>query len=161
LGDVLEIDLGDGWHSYARVSTDPLVLFYDLKTKDSIDIEEIVRLPIAFRIWVMNDDLRSGTWKKIGCLPLELEDQKKPVTFKQDSITGALSLYHSEFPEPGFERAATVSQCAGLERAAVWSAKHAVDRLQDHFRGTANRWVSQLAIDLDKVPIDQRDDLKS
>jgi hypothetical protein len=63
-----------------------------------------------------------------------------PWFFKQDAISGKVTVGRTgseeRLPEPG--------QIDNLERAAVWSATHIVDRLQDHFAGKPNKWVASM-----------------
>lgn len=156
VGDVLKIELGDGTHSYAQVSSDPLVIFYDLKTAAALPMAEIVKLPVAFKMWVLNADLKKGVREKIGNAPVDLENLSQPMMFKQDRVDGRLALHHGSFADTNYEREATLAACRGLERAAVWEAAHVEDRLRDHFKGVENQWVRSMAIEEDKVPDDQR-----
>lgn len=154
IGDILKIDLGDGTHTYAQVSTNPLVVFFNLKTSTDLSADQAAALPIAFKLWVMNSDLRA--WERVGNAVVEPSRLDPPVTFKQDFPSGRLSLYHHSFETAGGELPCKLSDCLGLERAAVWNATHVEDRLRDHFAGVENMWVKSLAIKEDKVPLDQR-----
>jgi hypothetical protein len=155
-GDLLRIDLGDGAHSYAAVSTTPLVVFFDYNTLADLPPRDVLGLHVAFRIWVFKSDLSSGRWPRVGKLDMPSEWLEQPVMFKQDKISGALALHHERFAASGFETAATLSECEGLECAAVWAASHVEDRLRDHFAGRENQWVRSLAIDESRVPPSQR-----
>ena len=119
VGDVLKIGFGDGTHSYCQISTNPLVIFFDLRTESELPISEIVRLPIAFKLWVFNTDLKKGVWERLGNSPVALEHLQQPLMFKQDIINGKLTLHHESFVDSNYEREATISECHGLERAAV------------------------------------------
>lgn len=156
VGDILKIELGDETHSYAHVSTDPLVIFYDCKTSSDLPLSEISQLPVAFRVWVLNADLKRGTWKKVGNVPLAPSHLEQPYMFKQDRITGKLSLHHSDFVDTNYERSASLDECRGLERAAVWEAAHVEDRLRDHDKGVESKWVKLMAIEEEKVPANQK-----
>jgi hypothetical protein len=156
VGDILKVDLGDGTHSYAHVSTDPLVIFYDCKTSRDLPLSEIGKLPVAFKVWVHNQDIKRGIWEKVGNLPLAPDNLEQPYMFKQDRITGRLAIHHSDFEDTNYERPATLEECRGLERAAVWDASHVEDRLRDYYEGVENKWVKSLAIEDQKVPVDQK-----
>lgn len=155
VGDVLEIEI-DGLYAYAQVTTDPFVVFFDSLTAGRKDTDEAVELPVAFTICVHNADIRSGRWKRIGKGRLTQVRLDKPYTFRQDQLTGRLYLHHDSFASTGWERPATLSECRGLEAAAVWDAQHVEDRLRDHFRGDENPWQKALEIDFSRVPDDQR-----
>jgi hypothetical protein len=73
--------------------------------------------------------------------------------FKQDPISGELSIYWEEWRDGSWhEEPATLDECAELERAAVWDPVHVEGRLRDHFAGTPNTWAASLAIDASLIP---------
>lgn len=156
-GDMLRVELGEGRHAYALISTPPLVLFFGRALDHELTIDQIVGLPVAFRIWVYRHDLNSGRWPRVGHMAVPDEWLEKPLMFSQDPISGRLALYHERFASSNNECPATVSECSGLERAAVWSAGHVEDRLRDYLAGRGNAWVKSLAIDPERVPPDQKD----
>lgn len=151
-GDLLNIDLGDGRHSYAQVAAEPLIVFFDGAHVDDLSPEEVGRLPVLFRLWVANHAVTRRRWPVIGRFPLAPENREEPFFFKQDAMTGRLALYHSSFAATNWERAADVTECAGLECAAVWEPEHVEDRLRDHYAGLPNRWVESLRIDVAAIP---------
>jgi hypothetical protein len=146
VGDILKIDLGDGVHSYGQVAEEPLVVFFDGAFSEALPPEQATALPVLFRIWVHNDAVKTGIWEVIGNLPLAPENAVEPFFYKQDAITGTLSLYHSSFADRGWERPASATECDGLECAAVWDPEHVEDRLRDHYAGQPNRWLERLRI---------------
>ncbi|HEY0158466.1 MAG TPA: hypothetical protein VGF28_14380 [Thermoanaerobaculia bacterium] len=87
----------------------------------------------------MNRAITSGRWKVLGHVPLDEPLQREPAFFKQDPLSGELTLYRS-----GTEYPASAEECQELERAAVWDPEHVEDRLRDHFDGRSNRWVESL-----------------
>lgn len=141
VGDVLEIDLGDGTFSFGRVLPEPIVAFYDSRSDTTPEIEEILSAKVLFKIWVMSHAITSGRWKIIGSLPLEENLKVDPSFFKQDPIDGSLSVYRLDEETP-----ATRQECEGLERAAVWIPEHVEDRLRDFYAGVPNRWVESLKL---------------
>lgn len=146
-GDILKISLGEGAHSYAQVAEEPLIVFFNGAWTEELPLGRVIGLPVLFRIWVHNDAVKKGTWPVIGNQPLAPENAAEPCFYKQDTITGRLSLYHSRFAETGWERPASATDCEGLECAAVWEAEHVEDRLRDHYADQPNRWVKSLSID--------------
>jgi hypothetical protein len=145
-GDVLKIALGDGRHSYAQVSGDPLVVFFGGAFTDDLPLSRVPHLPVLFRIWVHDDAIKKAFWPVIGNQPLTTENAAEPFFYKQDAVTGALSLYHSNFADTGWERPASATECEGLECAAVWDPLHVEDRLRDHYNGRPNEWFESLKI---------------
>ena len=112
--------------------------------KSDDDIVERFARPIIVRIDVMDYAFSSGRWPVVGNLPVE-GDRGPEVFFKQDAISGDLSLY-SEDASTGevFSRRASFEEVEGLERAAVWDPDHVEDRLRDHIAGVPNKWVESL-----------------
>lgn len=110
--------------------------FYDFGTKINLDLGEIVKKNIAFRIPVTNHSIKSGEWKILGNLPLSEEIKIAPIFFREDAISGEYSLYRDDVETPCLKE-----ECIGLERAAVWDPEHIEDRLRDHYAGVPNRWV--------------------
>ena len=147
-GSVVVIDLGTGAAAVARALHGPLFEFFDLVVPNGreVDLEKLAGAPVLFRIPVMDSAVTSGRWRVVGEIPLDdHERHRREMFFKQDAITGRLSVY-AEDPITGevFERPAELSECASLERAAVWDATHVEDRLRDHHAGRPNTWVESL-----------------
>ena len=87
---------------------------------------------------------RSG-WELRDVVPLSREEENQTFTsFEQDALSGKLSLNWVAPDGSWGEDAATPTECAGLERAAVWSASHVEDRLRDYRAGRPNTWVRPL-----------------
>lgn len=141
VGDVVMIPLPEEGYAYGRVLEEPLMAFYDLKSSTKLSVEEIIEVPVAFKIDVMNHAITEGTWPIIGKASLTDDLKEEPLFFKKDPITKQLSIYQDS---TGIETPATAAQCKGLECAAVWEPEHVVDRLVDHFAGRPNRWVESM-----------------
>jgi hypothetical protein len=141
-GDVVQIHLGDGFHSYARVLEEALFAFYDSRTTDDWPIDKIIACQILFSIAVMNHAVTRGRWKIIGHLPLDEALLVARPQFMQDILKPeSFSIY-----ERGKIRPATKEECIGLECAAVWDPAHAEDRIRDHYLGEKNKWLESLKI---------------
>ena len=151
-GDILKVELPDGRHTYAQISTSPLVIFYEYASCDEVKLTSIPLLPIAFKIFVDHDILKSGNWPKVGNVRMTKEALKIPYMYKQDIINGKLSIYHTDFEKTNFERPANMSEVGNLECAAVWNKSNVEERLIDHFGEKKNEWKIGLEIKLDKVP---------
>jgi hypothetical protein len=149
-GSVVAIDLGAREMSFARALTPPLFEFFDRRADadESPDLEAIVSSPALFRINVMSYAVKSGRWPVLGVVPLSQDElSHKEVFFKQDAISGELSLYWEDHTtKQTFSKQASPEECAKLERASVWDPDHAEDRLRDHYAGRPNKWVESLRL---------------
>ena len=141
-GDVVQIPLGNREWGFGRVLEDPLIAVYDLRSTDSLPLEEIQSAPVLFKIWVMNHAIKEGRWEVIGNAPLEPDLEEEVRFHKVDSITGALTIYWGD----NNEVPASPEDCEGLERAAVWEPEHVEERINDHFAGRENQWVSKFRV---------------
>lgn len=137
-GDIVKIDLGDGWFAFAQVLTAPLFAFFDLRVRDIPPLEQIARAPIAFKIWVMDYAVTDGDWPVIGRASVITDES--PWLFKRDALTKRLVITKTGDKE----KPASLEECLKLECAAVWEPEHVVDRLRDHFAGRPNKWVESL-----------------
>ncbi|MBZ4417073.1 immunity 26/phosphotriesterase HocA family protein [Myxococcus sp. RHSTA-1-4] len=143
VGDIVAIPLSEGRLAFAWVLPEPLMAFFDFRAREPAPpVEEIAGKPIAFSLWVMNHAVTSGLWPVLGRVTVPEELLRPPAFFKQDPLSGALSITH----DGGDERPASREECLHLERAAVWEPGHVVDRLEDHFAGRPNKWVESLRV---------------
>ena len=149
-GRVVRIDLGDGRCGFGRQLWSINAEFYDHVSTagEPIDLLALVEKPVAFTIWVTDRCFkRNGRWTLLDTVPLlEWEQERFDVKFRQDMFSGALSIVsRSHPPSVYFEnRPASIDECEGLERDAIWSPEHIEDRLRDHFDGRPNKWVKSL-----------------
>lgn len=120
---------------------EPLVAFLDGRSQEDISIEDILRSPSLFKVWVDNSAIESGRWVVIGHTD-DISDWEYPYFFKQDPISKKYSLTLDGSDGIKVSREA----CEGLERAAVWSAEHVEDRLRDFYAGVSNKWVDALKL---------------
>lgn len=148
VGDIIKIDLLNGQHAYAHVTTDPCIIFYDGRFQSNADItvEQIPFLPILFTLFVSNYAIKDGIWPVIAHAELEESLLRQPYMFKKDPISGRFYIYHADFEDTNYERPATFEECVGLECAAVWDPNHVVDRINDYYAGRPNQWAQQLAL---------------
>jgi hypothetical protein len=145
LGAIVKVDLGNGYHSYARILDKSNFAFYDIMTNEEIlDFEVIISKPILFIIAVYDDVITKGHWLKIGKLPLDKSLLNLPFKFIQDMQNPEhVELYN---PNSGEIRKASKKEIEGLECAAVWEANHVEERIRDHFAGKQNIWVEKMKI---------------
>ena len=143
VGDIVRIDLGDGFHTYARVLEEGLFAFYDGRVNGELPVDRIVDLPILFQVGVMDYAVKSGRWAIIGNVPLDESLLNPPPQFMQDILRkDQFRIYE----KGGKIRSATKDECVGLERVAGWEPTHVEDRLRDHYAGRKNKWVESLKI---------------
>jgi hypothetical protein len=142
IGDVVEINLGDGKRSYARVLPEGAFAFYDCVSTEELNPEEVISRPILFIVGVMKHAVTSGRWRRVKTLPLEKHLVELPPEFIQDPIDPTrFRIYQN-----GKARPATREECEGLERAAAWDPTHVEDRLLDHYAAKPNKWVESMKI---------------
>ena len=143
-GDVIAVPLGSGRLAFGLVLEERLVAFFDGEAGVGAEppLEELVRWPVAFRVWVMNQPIKDGSWPVIGRAPIPTELRELPSFFKQDAISKKVTITRTgaeeRTPEPG--------EAESLEPAAVWSANHIEDRLRDHLAGRPNVWRESLRL---------------
>jgi hypothetical protein len=142
VGDVVVIDLGDGFHTYARVLEEASFAFYDGRANEELTVDRIVTLPILFQVAVMDHAIKRRRWVVIGNAPLDDLLLNPPPRFIQDPIRKDRFRIYAK----GQIRPATKEECIGLECAAVWEPTHVEDRLRDHYSGRQNKWVESLKI---------------
>jgi hypothetical protein len=142
VGDVVAIPLNEN-HDFGLgvVLAEPLMGFFhtSFKTGQEPAMTEVLRLSMAFRIWVMRQPVVDGTWPVLGKIEVLPEWASKPRFFKEDPINRKVTIYSKgveRLPEPG--------EVDDLECAAVWSACHVVDRLNDLLAGRPNKWVQSM-----------------
>jgi hypothetical protein len=142
VGDVVRIGLDDSHHGYARVLPEASFAVYDYYGAEDLSLAELTKLPILFRVAVMDWAVKKGRWTSIGNAPLEPSLLALPPKFIQDKVNkGKFSIY-----ENGQIRPASKEECLGLESAAVWDPSHVEDRVRDHYAGRSNKWVESLKI---------------
>lgn len=136
-GAILEITLPSGQIVEAQMLDSPEIAFFSPNGDSTV----------LFRLWVMKSAYNSGRWRKIGKADISAQLHETVDRFRQDPITGKLSIYRD-----GDDHPAKPEDCLDLERAAVWSPEHVESRLEDHLAGRPNKWVESLKVDIEKVP---------
>jgi len=138
-GRLFKIKLSNGKAAFALALDFPEFAFFNCFNPDAT-IQEILKSDVLWRLWVMKHVLKEPCWQHmtvVADIPKNL--QQATPRFKKDQISGQYTVYID-----GVESPATKEQCIGLESAAVWSALHLQDRLQDHVADMPNKWVVAL-----------------
>ena len=142
LGDFVKIELGDGFHTYARVLGEATFAVYDCRSADDDLLENVESKPVLFQVAVLDSAVKEGRWQVVGNRPLEKCLQQPMPKFMQDRLRPeSFSIY-----ENGQIRPASRTECLGLERASVWDPAHVEERLRDHFAGRKNKWLESQKI---------------
>lgn len=145
-GDVIKIALGDDSYGFGIVLQDPLVGFYDIKAMNTPSIEEIISHKIIFKLWVMNYAIANSIFKIIGHIELTDDLKENPLFYKQDLISGKLSITN----DGSDEKTVFIDECDGLECAAIWDPEHVVSRLNNYFLQREDPFSKSLAININK-----------
>jgi hypothetical protein len=123
VGDIFQISLPDGRFAYGRVFRDASVGIYQ-KISDS-HAGPPFESAFAFVVGLYDDVLKSGLWPIVGHESFESEEDEWPKpAFIEDVISGAYSIYHKGEIHPSSK-----TECQGLERVAVWEARHVIERI--------------------------------
>ena len=144
VGDVVAVPISEGRRSFAIVLDEPTIAFFDILTTNDRTPSpgDMLNSRELFRLWVMNHAIERGTWPVVSHTRVPPHMLTPQPFFKQDPISGKLSITTNGADEEPASRA----QCLGLERAAVWDPRHIVDRLEDHFSGRENKWLESLRL---------------
>jgi hypothetical protein len=140
-GDVLKLPLSiAGTHGYCQWLPDGTARFFLIRTKKELPVEQIIALPVAFRVVVFRDTPNRYGWSKSGKAAVPPEAASPQRYAKKDIISGKLSLYFH-----GHEKPATPAEIAGLETLAVWAHPHIVERLEAQLEGRESTFLKQIA----------------
>lgn len=143
VGDVVAVPLSPGRIGFGLVLPDALMAFFDgaADHEKPPDVADILKLPVAFRVWVMHAPIKSGEWPVIGTAEVPQHLLERPLFFKQDDISKRITVGPTAGPD---ERPPLPGELDRLECMAVWSACHIVDRLNDHLARRPNKWVESM-----------------
>jgi hypothetical protein len=145
VGTIVEIPFDDGFRTYARLATAPYIAVYDCRVGDGAappSVEDIIASPILFFVGVFDAVWKSGRWPKVGTAPAP-RDIPVPDTYMQDVVDPNRCTI---IDVHGGMRPATIQECEGLERAAVWQAERVERRIADHYAGRPNADVEHFAL---------------
>ena len=141
-GSLIRISLGNGFDAFARVLDRAQVAFYDCFVQHDQPIPgNIYSAEILWTFAVMKPAFSSPDWDVVDYKPLEPELLINREYFIKDKLSGKYSIYSSM---NGSMTPSTFEACKNLEPAAVWSANHVEDRLNDHIAGVPNVWVESM-----------------
>jgi len=93
VGDVVEIPLGDGTHTYAHALKEASFAVYDCRVTHELAVEQIAGRPVLFFVAVMDHAVKKGRWDIVGNSPLN-DRLSRPPRFIQDPLNkNRFSIY--------------------------------------------------------------------
>ncbi|WP_367154739.1 hypothetical protein [Methylomonas sp. HYX-M1] len=141
-GDVLKFPLSAaGHHAYAQWLSDGTARIFLAANIAELSVDEVMALPVAFRVVVFNDTPNRYGWAKIGRAAIPEEFAKPQHYAKKDCISGKLSIYFE-----GVEMPATPDELRGLETCAVWAHPHIVERLEAQLEGRKSKFLKSIEV---------------
>lgn len=121
------------------------VRFFLVSTVESLPLESVVSLPIAFRVPVFRDTPSKYGWEYVGTALYPVEYESPQIYAKQNKLTKKITLYRGE-KESRDEQEATFDEVRGFETAAVWAHPHIVERLLATISGVPSKFLESIKV---------------
>lgn len=137
-GAILEIDLGDGHNTYARFLSDIRLAVYDARSKGPTDPIQATSKPVLFVVHTWDKAIKDGRWPVVAELPLAEGEFSSIRSFTQDPVNPEECQILVQVGQRCDSHKATIEECEGLERSAVWAPEQLVRRIADHYSGVPN-----------------------
>ncbi len=133
-GSIVKIPIANGFHTYGRLLLRPYIEVFDCKTMDEIDDLDIIsRKPVLFTVcFFYRQSISNGLWEIVGKLPFDESTINIPKQYRQPYHDASKCTIVDIF---GNETPASIEECRGLERLAVWLPDNIVRRLNNHYDG--------------------------
>ncbi len=146
-GAIVKIPLGDGTHTYGRLMIAPYIEVYDSRTREELEISEILESPVLFTVcFFYRQAISNGLWQILSNLPLDEEKIRTPRQFRQDDF----DLERCSLVDMwGKESKCTKEDCMGHERLSVWSPQGIVKRILNHYENVPNATLQSLELKLE------------
>lgn len=138
VGQVVKINLHNGYFTYGYEINNGNVAILDVMTQADLSIDEIIKLPRLFTVGVL--DIGFAKWKKIGSVELSVSQRRSPDEFVQDVRDLSFEILDND----GEFRSASFEEVQGIERVAAWDNHHVELRVRDHFAHKTNITVEML-----------------
>ncbi len=140
LGAIVKIPLENGFHTYARI-LETRMAFYDARTKENLEINEIVEKSVLFEVIVFDQVITKGYWLKIGKkLPIEEQLLKFKPMYMEDILTGKYWLNTGKLKPIEVSK----KEVLGLESFTVWGNDGIEKRLNDYYANRKNKFVENM-----------------
>jgi hypothetical protein len=91
-GDVLKYPLSSGKHGYCQWLPDGTARFFLFESTQELPVEQVLSLPVAFRVVVFRDTPNRYGWSRIGKAPIPPEAASRQRYAKKDILSGRLSI---------------------------------------------------------------------
>ncbi len=141
-GDILKFPLSDReQHGYAQWLPDGTARVFLASCESDLSVDQVLGLPVAFRVLVFNDTPNRYGWSKVGKGATPEAYMHEQRYAKKDSISGKLSIYFQ-----GKESSATMADVTGLETLAVWAHPHIIERLEAQLDGKESLYLRVLNV---------------
>lgn len=134
IGDIFQVNLGDGTFGYGQVVSKSEYVFFDyFNDGASVDTNNIRNCPVLFRITVDSYVIREGIWPILEKAPIAEKNLERNSKFTHDYFTNEYTIWTPEGKYP-----ATPDEIQDLECLASWGHDHVEQRLRDHLAGRPN-----------------------
>jgi hypothetical protein len=138
-GSIYAIPLRDRTYAYACVLDSPLLGFFNIKTREKIELTKFEPIDFLFKVFVNKYANKEGKWTLIGRIDLPPFLKKSERFFKKDPISKKFYIYYDE-GQNGIEILSSREEVFGLESASVWNAEHIEERLFRNLSGQESMW---------------------
>lgn len=132
-GSIVKIPLKSGHHTYGRVLLEGYIEVFDAKSnEDVLDFNRIVSRAKLFTVSLYDSVFKKAIWENVGFVELDEDSRKLPLEFMQDIVDPTKCRIVDFW---GKETPASIDECRGLERYAVWNANAVEARLNAYYEG--------------------------
>jgi hypothetical protein len=131
-GVVVGVKLHDGTYTFGVTLTNLDVTFFNYRSHElPKDLAFIVKQPVAFRVCMAHQGLRTYDWLNLGNVAVPVSLDTPRVTARRPVFSD--KIYVDNYPELSREISEAVART--LERSSVWSPVHVEARLEKYFAG--------------------------
>jgi hypothetical protein len=152
-GDIVALPLPSGGYAYSRIlSNRVLMAFYNLRTDNLTDPNEVVTSGTLFVTAVHMTAISNERWVTMGNRPLEQELIQDTKFFRKNPTGDGFLIYISKAEPSGsdHEYEASADECRGLEPLLVWEPDQIEQRIDDHFQKRDNLHLSHYMQQIEK-----------
>lgn len=138
IGQVFGVPLGNQILGYGQVVSETECVFFDfLSETNDVNINQIIKSDVIFRITIDANIIRDQIWPVVGIasLPPILPVNNHKYTY--DYIGKFYKIWHT----PILQEKATPKQIRGMEFFMSWNHQLVEQRLKDYFSGRPNFYV--------------------
>ncbi|WP_226643978.1 immunity 26/phosphotriesterase HocA family protein [Microbulbifer variabilis] len=137
-GTVYAIPLENGY-SFCVVCVGNEFAFFDYLSKEAVIPDNLLNLPIAFRVFVGKGEPKYEKWIALGKVELP-EDYLKHSSFLHKPVGSEEYFIYSN----GESLPASEDEVKGLELFGIWFGPHIKDRLEEYYEGKPSSAVAAI-----------------